>query len=87
MEQILHTYLHFASPTGQTELWNIPNNPSYSNDVNMVFNLGGALADISWLEAGEVPMVSFHCENDPNAPIDTGDVVEPVNDDFVQKKK
>ena len=72
-----------ASPTGQDELWNIPNNPSYSNDVNMVFNLGGALADISWLEAGEVPMVSFHCENDPNAPIDTGDVVEPVNDDFV----
>jgi hypothetical protein len=49
----------------------------------MVFNLGGALADISWLEAGEVPMVSFHCENDPNAPIDTGDVVEPVNGDFV----
>jgi uncharacterized surface protein with fasciclin (FAS1) repeats len=78
------TYLpDFASPTGQTELWNIPNNPSYSNDVNMVFNLGGALADVSWLQAGEVPMVSFHCENDPNAPIDTGDVVEPVNDDFV----
>jgi hypothetical protein len=49
----------------------------------MVFNLGGALADISWLEAGEVPIVSFHCENDPNAPIDTGDVVEPVNGDFV----
>ena len=78
------TYLpDFASPTNQTELWNIPNNPSYSNDVNMVFNLGGALADISWLEAGEVPMVSFHCENDPNAPIDTGVVVEPVNGDFV----
>jgi uncharacterized surface protein with fasciclin (FAS1) repeats len=78
------TYLpDFASPTGQTELWNIPNNPSYSNDVNMVFNLGGALADISWLDSGEVPMVSFHCENDPNAPIDTGDVVEPVNDELV----
>jgi hypothetical protein len=78
------TYLpDFASPTGVTELWNIPNNPTYSNDVNMVFNLGGALADISWLEAGEVPIVSFHCENDPNAPIDTGDVVEPVNGDFV----
>ncbi len=72
-----------ASPTGQDELWNIPNNPTYSNDVNMVFNLGGALADISWLQAGDVPMVSFHCENDPNAPIDTGDVIEPVNGDFV----
>ena len=63
--------------------FNIPNNPTYSNDVNMVFNLGGALADISWLESGDVPIVSFHCENDPNAPIDTGDVIEPVNGDFV----
>ncbi len=72
-----------SSPTGQTELWNIPNNPSYSNDVNMVFNISGALADISWLEAGEVPMVSFHCENDPYVPIDTGDVIVQTTGDFV----
>ena len=45
-------------------VFNQPNNPSYSNDINMAFNLGGALADISWLEAGDVPIVSFHCEND-----------------------
>ena len=72
-----------ASPTGQDELWNIPNNPSYSNDVNMVFNLGGALADISWLDTGDVPMVSFHCEKDPYGPIDTGDVIVPTTGDFV----
>ena len=72
-----------ASPTGQDELWNIPNNPTYSNDVNMVFNLGGALADISWLSQGDVPMVSFHCENDPYGPIDTGDVIVPTTGDFV----
>ena len=78
------TYLpSFASPTGQDELWNIPNNPTYSNDINMVFNLGGALADISWLEAGEVPMVSFHCEMDPYAPIDTGDVIVPTTGELV----
>ncbi len=63
--------------------FNIPNNIGYSNDVNMVFNLGGALADISWLEAGDVPMVSFHCEKDPYAPIDTGDVIVPTTGDFV----
>ncbi len=63
--------------------FNIPNNLGYSNDVNMVFNLGGALADISWLEAGDVPMVSFHCEKDPYAPIDTGDVIVPTTGDFV----
>jgi hypothetical protein len=73
----------FASPTGQTELWNIPNNPSYSSEINMAFNLGGALADISWLEVGDVPIVSFHCENDPYAPIDTGDVIVPTTGDFV----
>ena len=72
-----------ASPTGQDELWNIPNNLGYSNDVNMVFNLGGAIADISWLQSGDVPMVSFHCEKDPYAPLDTGDVIVPTTGDFV----
>ena len=72
-----------VSPTGQDELWNIPNNASYSNDVDMIFNLGGAIADISWLQAGDVPMVSFHCENDPYGPIDTGDVIVPTTGDFV----
>ena len=78
------TYLpNFASPTGQTELWNIPNNPSYSSEISMAFNLGGALADISWLEAGDVPIVSFHCYKDEYAPIDTGDVIVPTTGDFV----
>ena len=63
--------------------FNIPNNLGYSNDVNMVFNLGGAIADISWLDAGDVPMVSFHCENDPYGPLDTGDVIVPTTGDFV----
>ena len=72
-----------VSPTGQEELWNIPNNSTYSSDINMAFNLGGALADISWLEAGDIPMVSFHCENDPYGPIDTGNVIVPTTGDFV----
>ena len=63
--------------------FNLPNNLGYSNDINMVFNLGGALADISWLQAGDVPMVSFHCEKDPYAPLDTGDVIVPTTGDFV----
>lgn len=62
---------------------NIPNNPTYSNDINLAFNLGGALADISWLEAGDIPIVSFHCQNDPYAPLDTGDVIVPTTGDFV----
>tara|TARA_B100000902_G_C27321027_1_gene924473 strand:+ start:2713 stop:4347 length:1635 start_codon:yes stop_codon:yes gene_type:complete len=66
-----------SSPT------NIPNYPQYSNDISMAFNLGGALADISWLDSTGIPIVSFHCENDPYAPIDTGDVIVPTTGDFV----
>ena len=62
---------------------NIPNNPTYSNDINLAFNIGGALADISWLEAGDIPIVSFHCEKDQYAPIDTGDVIVPTTGELV----
>ena len=61
----------------------LPNNVGYSSDISLAFNLGGALADISWLEQGDVPIVSFHCGNDPYAPIDTGDVIVPTTGDFV----
>ena len=64
-------------------LWNIPNNASYSSDISMAFNIGGCLADSSWLEAGDVPSVSFHCAKDENGPYANGDVIEPVNSNFV----
>ncbi|MAJ13338.1 MAG: hypothetical protein CMD09_05015 [Flavobacteriales bacterium] len=62
---------------------NFANHPSYSNDINMVFNFGGTLADLSWLDGYQVPHVSFHCENDPFASIDEGVIVEPVNGNIV----
>ena len=62
---------------------NYANNPSYSNDVNMAFNLGGTLADLDWLDGGQVPHVSFHCENDPFAAIDEGVIIVPVTGDIV----
>ena len=62
---------------------NYPNYPQYSNDISMAFNMGGALADISWMDSTGIPIVSFHCENDPYAPIDTGDVIVPTTGDFV----
>ncbi len=55
-----------------------------SKDVNMTVNAGGALADISWLDAGNVPMVSIHCVRDPFAPFGDGTVVVPTtNEDVV----
>lgn len=56
---------------------NIYNHPGHTNDISMVINAGGAMGDISWLEAGEVPMVSIHCIRDPFAPFNVGTVFVP----------
>lgn len=47
-------------------------------DVQMTINAGGALADLSWLEDGDIPMVSIHCVRDPFAPFNEGTVVVPT---------
>ena len=48
-----------------------------TSDVMMTANAGGALADISWIEAGEPAIASIHCIRDPYAPVDTGTVIVP----------
>ena len=67
---------------GQTP-WNIPNWPTYSNEITMAFNVGGCLGDSSWLEEGDVPIVSFHCAKDPSGPYANGDVIVPTTGNFV----
>lgn len=62
---------------------NTPNHVGYSSDIHMVFNLGGAMGDSSWLEAGDVPMVAFHVPSDPFAPYDYGQVIVPTTGNFV----
>lgn len=41
-------------------------------------NMGGALADSTWLEDGDQPMVSFHTVFDPFAPFTAGIVIVPT---------
>ncbi len=53
---------------------NMPSNLGYSNDIHMVCNMGGAIGDLSWLEAGDVPMCAVHCPTDPIATYTTGTV-------------
>ena len=36
------------------------NHSAFSSRINMVFNIGGAIIDSSWIEAGEVPIISMH---------------------------
>jgi hypothetical protein len=59
------------------------NHPTYSDKASMIFNLGGALGDSSWLEAGDIPMVAFHVPSDPFAPYTYGAVIVPVLNLFV----
>ncbi|MBP6311297.1 MAG: T9SS type A sorting domain-containing protein [Flavobacteriales bacterium] len=41
-------------------------------------NLGGALADTSWMAPGDAPMVAFHTTFDPFAPFTEGIVIVPT---------
>lgn len=53
---------------------NMQSNLGYSNDIHMVCSMGGGMGDLSWLEAGDVPMCAVHCPTDPVATYTTGDV-------------
>ncbi len=62
---------------------NTPSHTGYSNNANMIFNIGGAMGDSSWMTAGDLPIMSFHCINDPNAPYHYGAVIVPTTGGFV----
>ncbi|MEL6864358.1 MAG: T9SS type A sorting domain-containing protein, partial [Bacteroidota bacterium] len=53
----------------------------YSSDFQLCVNLGGALGDISWVEAGDVPMISYHAPKDPFAPYDDATLIVPTTGD------
>lgn len=57
---------------------NISGEANINTAVNFVFNYGGAMGDSSWMEAGEVPIVSIHAVLDPLAPYKFGNVVVPT---------
>ncbi len=63
---------------GSGGLLNLYGAPSTDVAVQSVVNAGGALADTSWLEAGDAPMVTFHAVRDPFAPFNEGIVVVPT---------
>lgn len=60
---------------GQLNLYR-PNGWDY--DSQFCVNMGGALADTSWLAPGDVPMVAFHTVFDPFAPFTEGIVIVPT---------
>ncbi|MDX5324712.1 MAG: T9SS type A sorting domain-containing protein [Bacteroidota bacterium] len=61
---------------------NFENYKGLPDDVLMTINLGGALGDSTWLEAGDIPMASVHCRFDFYAPYYKGMVQVPVGGTF-----
>jgi hypothetical protein len=49
-----------------------------SSEVTITIAAGGAMADTSWIEAGDKPMLAFQCIRDPFAPFDEGIVIVPT---------
>lgn len=47
-------------------------NPGYPTDVQGVINLCGAIGSLSFIQAGEAPMVSIHGDADGTVPYETG---------------
>lgn len=62
-------------PAGDT--LNYPNHVGYSGDYQLAVNMGGALGDSSWMNAGQMPVISYHVPTDPFAPYDIGIVIVP----------
>ena len=61
----------------------IANHPGYSSDVAFQVNLGGALGDLNWLDAGDPAMISFQAPADQFAPYTTGVLVVPTTNENV----
>ena len=66
---------------GFLNLYTNPNNTS--SEIQMCINAGGALADSSWLEAGDVPMVNIQTVRDQFAPFTSGWVIVTTTGDQV----
>lgn len=47
------------------------NHPGYSSEFSLAVNMGGALGDSSWMDAGDVPLISYHVPSDFFAPCGT----------------
>ena len=65
------------SGLGGNAALNSDNHAGYTDDISMVFNIGGALGDSTWLNAGEIPIVSLQGEADAFAPYAFGMVTIP----------
>lgn len=63
-------------PLGDT--LSVPNHVGYSSEFQLAVNMGGAAGDTTWIDEGEVPLVSFHTVSDAFAPYTTDVLLVPT---------
>jgi hypothetical protein len=57
----------------------VGNNPEYVGDVKAIFNLAGAIGDTLYMESSsDLPVISFHSEDDDTVPYDVGEPFDNV---------
>ena len=62
---------------------NIPNHTGFSNDFNLSVNMGGAILDTTWMDAGDTPIMSFAVPTDPFDPYETDFLITPTSGDLI----
>ncbi|MEM9023267.1 MAG: T9SS type A sorting domain-containing protein [Bacteroidota bacterium] len=50
-------------------------NAGFSSDVRAIFNIAGAIYDTNWIEAGSIPVLSLHGDQDGTVPFGTDIIV------------
>ncbi len=63
--------------------YNRENHPGYSSEAQLIFNLGGAIGDSSWIEPGEAPIINMQGVDDDFTPYKTKVVVVGLTGDPV----
>ena len=71
------------SGLGGNPALNTNNHAGYSDDILMTFNIGRAIGDSSWIDAGEVPIITMQGQADYFAPFQYGIVTVPGTTVFV----
>jgi hypothetical protein len=64
---------------GGLPFFNVAGDANVSSNAHMVFHYGGAMGDLSWLDANSLPIVGMQSDRDPFAPFNTGNVIVPTN--------
>ncbi|MGK0388925.1 MAG: acetyl esterase/lipase [Maribacter sp.] len=69
----------FGLPAGDTTCY--PNFVDESSDIQLVMNVGGALGDVSWMDANSVPIISVQSAYDIFAPYEDAVLIVPTTGD------